>query len=141
NGLTVAEDDGGMGADAIFLAVAAEKLGRHGVPGPVAETLAVAPALLSEAAPDRLEALAEAALATVAAPPAAPYAVDADTADTVLRVDESAGAAGAAVALAETGAVHESIDRARRLCDTTAAQQLGTITASALAEAHDRGAL
>lgn len=141
NGLTIAEDHGGMGADAIFLTVASEKLGRHGVPGPVAETLAVAPALLAEVAPEKLEPLAEGSLATVAAPPSTPYAVDAEAADTVLRVDESAAGAGAAVALADAGAAHESVDRARRLCETTATQPLGTADAAALAHAHDLGAL
>ncbi|QDQ98204.1 acyl-CoA dehydrogenase family protein [Tomitella fengzijianii] len=140
NGLLIGEDDGGMGADALFLIVAAEKLGYHGVPGPVAETLAVAPALLAAVAPDRLGALSEGALATVAAPPATPYAVDADTASTVLRVDPAADG-GATVALGEPGARAQSVDRARHLYQTAAGSPLGTVDSGVLAAAQDLGAL
>ncbi|GAA4819685.1 acyl-CoA dehydrogenase family protein [Tomitella cavernea] len=139
NGLLIGEDDGGMGADALFLIVAAEKLGYYGVPGPVAETLAVAPALLATVAPGRLGALSEGALATVAAPPATPYAVDAGTAATVLRVDPTDG--GAAVALGEPGVRTQSVDRARHLYATEAGAPLGTVDAGVLAAAQDLGAL
>ncbi len=140
NGLIIDEDHGGMGADAVFLTVAAERLGAYGVPGPVAETLGVAPTLLAAVAPERLEALAGGALATVAVPPSTPFAVDADAATTVLHVQPDA-AGGAAVALGSTGAQRQSVDRSRRLSETGAGEPLGGIDARVLAGAEDLGAL
>ena len=78
NGLVISEEHDGLGADAVDLVVALEQLGRHAVPGPVVETIAVAPTLLASVAPERLSALAEGSLATVAAPPRTPFALDAD---------------------------------------------------------------
>lgn len=131
-GLLISEEHGGLGADAIDMVVAVERLGKHAVPGPVAETIAVAPSLLAQADPARLEALAEGSLATVAAPPAVPYAVDADTADLVLLVD------GSTVSTATPGTVHGSVDLSRRLFEVAAAEQLGTADAN---RAFDLGAL
>lgn len=143
NGLLIAEEDGGLGADAIDLVVAVEQLGRHGVPGPIAETLAVAPTLLAAVAPDRLAAIADGALATIAAPPATPFAVDADIADTVLRVaaDSDAANSGATVSTGTAGGQLTSVDRARHLFEVSAAENLGTIDATTVAAAHDMGAL
>lgn len=81
-GLAVAEEHGGVGGDAVDLAVAFQALGYHGVPGPVVESIAVLPALLDD--PAQLEALAGGAIGTVALPPRTPYLLDADVAD--LRV-------------------------------------------------------
>lgn len=131
-GLLIAEEHGGLGADAIDMVVAVERLGKHAVPGPVAETIAVAPSLLAQADPARLEALAEGSLATVAAPPAVPYAVDADAADLVLLVD------GSTVSTATPGTVHGSVDLSRRLFEVAATEQLGTADAN---RAFDLGAL
>lgn len=132
NALLVDEEHGGIGADAIDLVVAVEQLGRHAVPGPVAETLAVAPALLAGAAPDRLSALAEGTLATVAAPPRVPFAVNADVADLVLLVD------GGSVSTATVGAGRASVDQARTLFAASAAETLGAADAE---RAFDLGAL
>lgn len=132
--LGIAEDHGGIG-DPIALTVAAEQLGRHAVPGPVAETLAVAPTLLAAVAPDRLEALAEGALATVAAAPITPYAVDANIADTVLAVD------GDTVHLATPGEQYVSVDPARKLFTVVAGEALGTVDPVQRAAAEDLGAL
>lgn len=104
-GLLVAEADGGLGAGAADLVVAFEALGYHAVPGPLAESAAVAPALLTG---HRLTSLAEGdLLATVVAPPEVPLALDADVAGVVLDLT------GAQCA-AETELVR-SIDPARRL--------------------------
>ena len=111
--LLVSEEFDGIGAHPIDLVVAAERLGRWGVPGPVAESVAVAPILL--AGDDRSAALAAGELiATVASPPRVPRAVDADFAGLVLV------AADGEVHDAEAGAQHESVDPARRLFDVTA---------------------
>ncbi|GAA4490171.1 acyl-CoA dehydrogenase family protein [Rhodococcus olei] len=132
NGLLVDEAHDGLGADAIDLIVAVEQLGRHAVPGPVAETLAVAPTLLADAAPDRLSALAEGSLATVAAPPRVPFAVDADTADLVLVAD------GGRVSTGVAGERHDSVDRSRTLFSVTAGETLGDADTE---RAFDMGAL
>lgn len=133
--LAISEENGGMGADAIDLVVAIEQLGRHAVPGPVAETLAVAPALLAAVAPERLEALAEGALATVAAPPETPFAVDADASALALLVS------GNDVSVAVPGASRQSVDLARKLFEVTAGESIGTIDDATLAAAQDFGAL
>ena len=89
NALLISEDHGGMGAGAIEMVVAAHQLGRHAVPGPVAETIAAVPILLADTgATDRLGALAEGELATVALPPLVPYAVDAAVVGQVYIVDD-----------------------------------------------------
>ncbi|MFD6057864.1 acyl-CoA dehydrogenase family protein [Rhodococcus wratislaviensis] len=132
NGLLIADEHDGLGADAVDLVVAVEQLGRHAVPGPVAETVAVAPALLAQVAPDRLAALASGSLATVAAAPHVPFAVDADSADLVLLVD------GATVSLGQTGAAQNSVDPSRRLFPLTASDTLGDVD---FAPAFDLGAL
>jgi hypothetical protein len=67
--LAVAEESGGIGAHPVDLVVAVERLGRWCVPGPVVESLAVAPVLL--AGDDRSAALAagdEARFHTILAP-------------------------------------------------------------------------
>ncbi|MHD0282830.1 acyl-CoA dehydrogenase family protein [Rhodococcus aetherivorans] len=131
-GLLVGEDHDGVGADAVDLVVAVEQLGRHAVPGPVVDTVAVAPVLLAAAAPDRLPALTSGALATVAAAPDVPFAVDADIADLVLHVD------GSAVSVGTPGQPRESVDPARRLFPVSAGESLGEADFGA---AFDLGAL
>ncbi|MET9000803.1 acyl-CoA dehydrogenase family protein [Amycolatopsis sp. NPDC004169] len=123
--LLVGEEHGGLGAGPVDLVVACEALGYHAVPGPVAESAAVAPALLTG---DRLTALAEGDLvATVVAPPEVPLALDADVAGVVLDLT------GAELA-AEPGPVR-SIDPPRRLFRVTAA------AGRAGGPAFDRGVL
>ncbi|BDX30103.1 acyl-CoA dehydrogenase [Mycobacterium antarcticum] len=111
--LAVPEEFDGIGADAVDLVVAAERLGRWGVPGPVAESIAVAPILLAD--DERSGALAAGELiATVAMPPRVPRAVDADIAGLVLLATDGE------VHTAEAGEQHASVDPARRLFDVTA---------------------
>lgn len=111
--LSVPEEFGGLGAHPVDLVVACERLGRWCVPGPVTESIAVAPVLL--AGDDRVAALASGNLiATVAMPPDVPRAVGADVADLVLV------AADGAVCDAEAGAGHSSVDPTRRLFEVTA---------------------
>src|SRR6202167_6669517 len=77
--LAVPEKFDGIEAHPVDLVVALERLGRWCVPGPVAESIAVAPVLLaSDDQADRSAGLASGALiATVALPPHTPRAVDA----------------------------------------------------------------
>ncbi|MGE2725656.1 acyl-CoA dehydrogenase family protein [Mycolicibacterium pulveris] len=111
--LNVAEKYDGIEAHPVDLVVAAERLGRWCVPGPVTESIAVAPVLLAD--DDRAAGLAAGELiATVALPPHVPRAVDADNAGLVLM------AADGEVRDASAGAQHESVDPSRKLFDVTA---------------------
>ncbi|OBI18063.1 acyl-CoA dehydrogenase [Mycobacterium sp. E2327] len=110
--LAVPEKFDGIEAHPVDLVVAIERLGRWCVPGPVTESIAVAPILL--AVDERCAGLASGELiATVALPPDAPRAVDADTAGLVLL------ATGEGVTAAQAGKAHQSVDPSRRLYDVT----------------------
>jgi alkylation response protein AidB-like acyl-CoA dehydrogenase len=129
--LAVAEEFGGLGADPVDIVVACERLGRWCVPGPVAESIAVAPILL--AGDDRAAMLAAGELiATVAMPPTVPRAVDADFAGLVLLAHDGA------VSDALIGEQHHSVDPARRLFDASACGQSRTAD---VALAYEYGAL
>jgi len=129
--LAVSEDFDGIAAHPVDLVVAAERLGRWGVPGPVAESIAVAPILL--AGDERSGALASGDLvATVAMPPLVPRAVDADAAGLVLFASDGEVRDGTA------GAQYRSVDPARRLF---AVSPSGEAKATDTARAFDFGAL
>ena len=84
--LAVPERFDGVDAHPVDLVVAFERLGRWCVPGPVTESIAVAPLLLAE--DQRCAALATGELiATVALRPQVPRATDADTAGLTLLAD------------------------------------------------------
>ena len=111
--LAVPEKFDGIEAHPVDLVVALERLGRWCVPGPVTESIAVAPVLLAD--DQRCAALASGELmATVAHPPQVPRAIDADAAGLVLLATDE-GVSEAAV-----GDEHESVDPSRRLYDVTA---------------------
>jgi alkylation response protein AidB-like acyl-CoA dehydrogenase len=129
--LAVPEKFDGIGAHPVDLVVASERLGRWCVPGPVTESIAVAPVLLAD--DDRAAALASGELiATVAMPPVVPRAVDAEFADLVLLATD------AGVTDATAGADHESVDPARRLFDVDPA---GRARPADVARAYDVGVL
>ncbi|KAA0104205.1 acyl-CoA dehydrogenase [Mycolicibacterium sp. P1-5] len=128
--LAVAEKYDGIEAHPVDLVVALERLGRWNVPGPVAESIAVAPVLLAD--DDRSAALAAGELiATVALPPSVPRAVNADFAGLTLL------AQGGSVSDATIGDGHESVDPTRRLFDVTAADTRD----ADVARAYEFGAL
>jgi alkylation response protein AidB-like acyl-CoA dehydrogenase len=129
--LAVSEEFDGIGAHPVDLVVAAEGLGRWGVPGPVAESIAVAPILL--AGDERSAALAAGELiATVASPPRVPRAVDAAFAGLVLVAADGEVRDGTA------GEHHESVDPARRLSDVV---PTGVTQSADTALAFEYGAL
>ena len=129
--LAVPEEYGGIGAHPVDLVVASERLGRWCVPGPVTESVAVAPVLL--AGDERAAALAAGDLiATTAVPPTVPYAVDADVAGLVLL------AADGSVRDATAGAGHPSMDPSRRLFEVSAS---GEARPADTARAYEFGAL
>ena len=129
--LAVPEKFDGIGAHPVDLVVAIERLGRWCVPGPVTESIAVAPVLLAD--DDRSAALAAGELiATVALPPHVPLAVDADSAGLVLLADNCQVRDGVA------GEQHESVDPSRKLFDVTAS---GDSQPADVARAYEFGAL
>jgi len=132
--LAVPEKFDGIDAHPVDLVVALERLGRWCVPGPVTESIAVAPVLL--ASDDQAEHSAGLAsgelIATVALPPHVPYAVDADTAELVLLAGDNG------ITEAEAGDKHESVDPSRRLYDVTAT---GEAWSADIQRAYEFGAL
>jgi alkylation response protein AidB-like acyl-CoA dehydrogenase len=129
--LLVAEKFEGIDAHPVDAVVALERLGYWAVPGPVTESIVVAPLLLSD--DDRSAALAAGeSIATVALPPQVPYAVNADFADLVLLAGN--GEVGDATA----GAAHDSVDPARKLFELSAS---GTAHAADTGRAYEFGVL
>lgn len=111
--LLVPEKFDGIEAHPVDLVVALERLGKWNVPGPVTESIAVAPLLLGD--DERVGGLASGELiATVAAPPLVPRAVDADTAGLILLAENDS------VSDATAGQEHESVDPARKLFEVSA---------------------
>jgi len=111
--LLVSEKFDGIDAHPVDLVVAAERLGYWAVPGPVTESIAVAPILLAD--DERSAQLASGELiATVAMPPQTPRAVDADVAGLILVAGVGQISEGTA------GERHDSVDPARKLFDVSA---------------------
>ncbi|MDG4665358.1 acyl-CoA dehydrogenase family protein [Mycobacterium sp. 236(2023)] len=129
--LLVPEKFDGIEAHPVDLVVALEKLGKWNVPGPVTESIAVAPVLLGD--DERCGALAAGELiATVAAPPLVPRAVDADTAGLILLASDGS------VSDAAAGEQHESVDPARKLFEVSTT---GEAKAADVGRAFEFGAL
>jgi alkylation response protein AidB-like acyl-CoA dehydrogenase len=141
--LAVPQRWGGLGASAADVAVACEELGHHAVPGPVAESAAAVPELITALADDRLSArwlpglAAGELIATLALPPWLPYAADADAAGLVLLAEPGA------VRLATAGTRHRSVDPARSLSQARGREVLaqGPAVAGAVARAREAGTL
>jgi alkylation response protein AidB-like acyl-CoA dehydrogenase len=129
-GLVVPHEFGGLAAHPTDLLVACEELGHHGLPGPVAESLAAAPQLLTAVAlrtsnkavqsgrlGSWLSGLASGELiATVSAPPMLPFAANADVADLILLAEPGV------LRLAELGTMHRSVHAARTLAEVVEAE-------------------
>ncbi len=129
--LMVPEKFDGIEAHPVDLVVAAERLGRWCVPGPVTESIAVAPVLLAD--DERSAALASGELiATVALPPQVPRAVDADNAGLILVAADGKVSDGTA------GKQVESVDPSRKLFDVNAS---GEGQAADVARAYEFGVL
>jgi len=129
--LMVPEKFDGIEAHPVDLVVAAERLGRWCVPGPVTESIAVAPVLLAD--DERSAALASGELiATVAMPPQVPRAVDADTAGLILVAADGKVSDGTA------GDEVESVDPSRKLFEVSAS---GEGQSADVARAYEFGVL
>jgi alkylation response protein AidB-like acyl-CoA dehydrogenase len=129
--LLVPEKFDGIAAHPVDLVVAMERLGRWCVPGPVTESIAVAPVLLAD--DDRCAQLASGELiATVALLPEVPRAVDAQFAGLVLLAQDDQVSDGA------VGSERESIDPSRKLFEVSAS---GPVHAGDVKRAYEFGAL
>jgi len=131
--------------------VACEELGHHAVPGPVAESLAAVPQLLTVVATSSghdaaltarvatwLQGLASGHLiATLSAPPVLPFAANADMAELILLAEPGA------LRLAEPAATHRSVCAARTLADVSPAELIadGPGVTAALRSALDLGTI
>lgn len=120
-GLLIDDEHGGAGAGAVEMVVVAEVLGRHGVPGPLAETVAVAPTLLAGTdAADDLGAIAGGRLVSVAVAPWAPRAADADAASQMYLL------ADGTLSTAQITATHRTVDPARTVSEVCASDPVAT---------------
>lgn len=119
NGLLIDETDGGSGAGATELVVALEQIGKHALPGPVVESIAVLPTLFRSAGitGEPVSALAEGTFATCSIAPLARLAPVADTAYVVLDGVLSTATVGEALA---------TVDATRQVADLTATETLAT---------------
>lgn len=140
--LAVPEEFDGIGAHPTDLAVAFIELGRAAVPGPILETAAAVPALLSalgdqELGKRFLPGIAEGTLASLALEPSTPRALDADVAEPVLRVS------GDTLELVRPTTQLESVDPARRLFEVESVETLaqGADVAAAAEKAYDLAVL
>ncbi|MGH3353502.1 MAG: acyl-CoA dehydrogenase family protein [Nocardioides sp.] len=138
-GLLVPDEHGGLGANAVDLTVAFDRLGYHGVPGPWIESVAVGPTIVVSADADLLEPLASGeAIVSVAPPrdwpggnpstfageifrPQMARALDADIADPTYSLS---GGGSTTAHRAGRGAARKSVDPTRRLFDVTVGDEI-----------------
>lgn len=125
--LLIPESAGGAGATAVEAMVALEVLGRHAVPGPVVESLMVAPriaAALGEGSDlgDLAGEIAGGAFVTISAPGVSRFAPDAHVAaHTFVASDD-------AVFAAEAGEGRRSVDRARTVTTPAPGTQIASVS-------------
>ena len=130
--LLIDEDAGGAGATAVEAVVALEVLGRHAVPGPVVETVMVAPRIAAALGSDVAVDLASGALASVAAPRVSPFAPDPAVAKYLWVADDDEVFTGTA------GEIRRSVDRARTV---TVPSKGGNLAAASTVDLINHGAL
>ena len=135
--LLVPEEAGGAGATAVEAVTALEVLGRHAVPGPVVESVMVAPRIAAALggdteAGDVAGELAGGALASVAALGISPFAPDAGVAQYLWVVGDDEVFSGTA------GETRRSVDRARTVTTPTRG---GRVAAHSTADLINHGAI
>lgn len=134
--LATPEELGGIGGTPLDLAVAFERLGFHGAPGPWIESVALAPSLLAGTAHESLlgEVAEGASRVTFAVAPVTPYALDAHVATPFTVTDAGIAAATVVTEL-------DSVDPTRRLSTLAAAGDASPLAAGALERGLDLAAL
>lgn len=135
--LRVPEDDGGLGGTPVDVAVAFERLGFHGVPGPYVDTVVVAPALLpGTPVADLLAGIAEGEVRlSIGVPPVSSRGLDAAAATHHLIVVDGA------LREATPGPALASVDPTRVLHDLTPGAAVADLDPTAVARACDEAAL
>lgn len=135
--LLVPSELDGIDGTPLDLAVAFEVLGRHGVPGPWIESVALAPAVLAGGAHDNVlrDLAAGDARVTFAAPPHTPYALDVGAATHTYLLDERGVAAADAVRNLR------SVDASRHLHEVSSLGTPTTVDDAARARGLDLAAL
>lgn len=132
-GLLLAEDDGGLGGSPVDLITVFERLGYHGVPGPLVESIVLLPPLVDEVT---REAIASGeTIATAAVTGYAPLAVDPDTATARFLIDQGT------IANATIDERLSSIDPARPLARLVADGAARDLDTGALAHSLDSASL
>lgn len=136
--LTVPEELGGIDGTPLDLAVAFERLGFHGVPGPWLESVAIAPALLAGTSHEGVlgEVAEGEARVTFAVPPQAPFAVDANQATHAFVASSDDG-----LSTAHAGTPLTSVDPARHLSRLETTGEAEALTPGKLDAALDRATL
>jgi hypothetical protein len=121
----------------VDLVVAFEALGRHAVPGPWVESVALLPVVLANTHQDGVLAglVSGETRATAVVPEITPYALDADVAATRFVIDAEVLRGG------EPGALRRSVDPARRLFPLTAGAELAALDEAIVAKALDTAVL
>lgn len=124
--LLVPEEAGGAGATAIEAMVALEVIGRHAVPGPVVESLMVAPRIAAALGGDSdlgdvAGQLVEGTFATVAADPVSPLAPDTHVAAHTWVAAEDA------IFLGRADESRRSVDRARLVTEPTRGARIAAV--------------
>ena len=132
-GLRISEDDGGFDGTPSDLVVVFERLGWHGVPGPLLETIVLLPRLVDETT--RQAIAAGEAIVTAAVDPIAPFALDAAIATHRYLIT------GGTIAPASIDEQLESLDPARRIASLTADGTGAPLDADLLAAAIDETTL
>lgn len=131
--LRLSEEEGGLGATPVDLITVFERLGYHGVPGPLLESIVLLPSLVEG---ETREAIASGeTIATAAVTGHAPFAVDADTASARFLI------AGGTLARADVGERLDSIDPTRPLARLVAEGPGRELEEQTLADALDSTAL
>ncbi|KAA0917855.1 acyl-CoA dehydrogenase [Dietzia sp. ANT_WB102] len=121
--LLVPEESGGAGATAVEAITALEVLGRHAVPGPVVESVMVAPRIAAALGDEGVAGeIAAGTPASVAAPGVSPFAPDAHVAEYLWVVDDDKVFTG------EAGESRRSVDRARTVTTPTRGDQVATVS-------------
>lgn len=127
--MSLSEEEGGLGASAVDIITVFERLGFHGIPGPLLESIVLLPPLLT---PEQRQKLATGEMiATAAVENYTPYGVDADFANAAFHITDGS------IASANVGEKLSSIDPTRALFHLTASKEKVPLDPDLLATALD----
>lgn len=131
--LLLSEDDGGLDGTPADLTMIFERLGYHGVPGPLVESIALLPTLVD--ADSRAAIATGERVATAAVVGTSPFAVNPDVADSLFLIEDGK------IYSAQASERLDSIDPTRPLARLTAEGQGRDVDSQALSNAIDSASL